>query len=188
MAARPPAVPGAVVAAAACLIGLWFVPETWIAGPIFQWELLGGAGFFGNAAAVAGPACGAPLLVLAFATRLPASCRRVAGASLGAAALVVPLLGPAPGIQLPVVLVLPVALGLSLLAALAAHRQRAAAAHLLLLVVPLATLTPFLLSAFYGDITITYIAGLKAPVRIWAASLALSASIAGGEHGLHGSI
>ena len=176
-----------VLVAAACLIGLWFVPETWIAGPVFQWDLLGGAGFLGAAAAVSGPACGALLLVLAFATALPERARQIAGAGLGATALALPLLGPAPGVQLPVALVLPAALGLSLLATLAALRQRTAAAHLLLLVIPLATLVPFLLSAIFADISFCYLAGLKAPVRIWAASLAIGASIARDGFRLHGS-
>ncbi|HUT76185.1 MAG TPA: hypothetical protein VM285_00770 [Polyangia bacterium] len=165
-----------LIVAAGCLIGLWFVPETWILGPVFQSELIGNAGFLETAGALAGPACGALLLVLAFA-RLPAGFRLAVGAILGAAALALPLMGRASGIQLPVALVLPASIGLSLLAALAWSRERVAAAHLLLLVVPLTALVPFLLSAAFGDVPLTYFAGLKAPVRIWAAGLALASAV-----------
>ena len=162
--------------AAACLIGLWFVPETWIAGPIFQWEIIGGAGIRGAAAAVAGPACGALLLILLLAPS-PPGWRRVGGAILGATALTLPLLGPATGIGLPVTLVLPAAAGLALLAAFAMSRGRGAAAHLLLLAVPLATMVRFLVFAALDDLPLTYLAGLKAPVRIWAAGLALASTL-----------
>ncbi len=160
------------LAAAATLVGLWFVPETWALGPNFTWEALGSAGPLALAAALSGPVCGALLLVLLLSP-CPLSLRRWGGALLGAAALALPLLGPAPGVALPVALVLPAACGLSLAAALAFRRGRPTAAHLVLLVVPLAILTRFLVSAALGDLPIGYLSGLKAPVRIWAASLAL---------------
>jgi hypothetical protein len=184
---EPPTASRPLLAAAVALIGLWFVPETWILGPIFSWELLGGAGPLETAAAVAGPICGALLLVLAFATGLPSSVRRSAGAILGAAALALPLVGRAPAVQFPVALVLPAAVAMALLAALARSRGRLAAAHLLLLAIPLATLAPFVIGAVFDDIPMTYLAGGKAPVRIWAAGLAISASIVSDGYRLHGS-
>jgi hypothetical protein len=166
-----------LLAAAGVLIGLWFVPETWILGPVFQWELLGGAGALETAVALVGPACGALLLVVAL-TRSSLPFSRVVGALLGAAALALPLLGQASAIQLPVTLVLPASAGLSLLAALAWSRRRFAAAHLLLLIAPLAVLVPYLLAAAFGDIPVTYFAGLKAPLRLRAAGLALASHLA----------
>lgn len=161
---------------AGVLMALWFVPEAWAAGPMFRWEMLGGAGVLESAAVVAGPACGALLLLLVLSPS-PPSLRRAGGAFLGATALALPLFGTATGIPLPVALVLPVAVCLALLAALAAGRGMRAAAHLLLLIAPLATLIPFLLSWAFGHAPIAYLAGLKAPVRIWAAGLAIAASL-----------
>jgi len=171
-ARRPFAV--ALVASAALLILGWFVPDLVAEQSQFAWHRLAVADSFEIAAVLAPPACGA-LLLLAVLLPVALRTRAVIGRVVGPVAIVLPLLGSAPAVPIPGWIVAVAGVAGAAVSALLLSRSRALWAHVVLGALPVAMIGIWLAGVFQG-VPATLLAGVKAPLTIYAGMLATAVS------------
>lgn len=152
----------------------WIVPDAIAKSAHFPWDRLRVGGAFEIAAALAPAACGA-LLLIAVLLPIPLRARAVAGRIIGPAAIVLPLLGAAPAVPMAPWIVAVAAVAGAAAAALLLVRYRELWAHVVLGALPVAMVGVWLSGVMSGE-PVGFLAGLEAPVVLYAGMLATAVS------------
>jgi hypothetical protein len=159
---------------AGLLIVSWVVPDAIAESAVFAWDRIAAAGAFELAAVLAPPACGA-LLILAVLLPIRPRSRALMGRVIGPVAVMLPLLGVAPAVPVPGWIVAVAAVAGAAAAAYLLSREHNLWAHVVLGAMPVAMLGLWL-SGVLGGEPAGFLAGIKAPVVVYAGMLATSTS------------
>jgi hypothetical protein len=165
-----------LAASAGLLLLTWFAPEVVTPAVVFPWDRLPLAGPWGIAAVLAPPACGA-LLLLALLLPIPFRARALAGRLVGPVAIILPLLGAIPAVPVPGWVVAVAAVAGAAVAAWLLARSHDLWGHIAVGALPVAMLSLWLVGLLRGE-PAGFLAGIKAPIVLYAGMLATAVSAA----------